>query len=236
LREESETVFMANTSEVIPIPSATVILLRDGSAGLETLLLRRNSRIAFHGGAWVFPGGRIDPEDYPMSAEKDDLAAARQAAVREAQEEAGLSINRDALVWISHWTTPMGRPERYATWFFAAVAGSEAVQIDGSEIHDHRWMQPEHALAAQRTQEIELPPPTFVTLMKLSAYRFAADALTDLAQREPEIFIPRFHKVEGGACTLYAEDAGYETGELQHTGRRHRLWMVESGWRYEKTV
>lgn len=227
---------MANTSEVIPIPSATVILLRDGNAGLETLLLRRNSRIAFHGGAWVFPGGRIDPEDYPPGEQRDDLAAARQAAVREAQEEAGLSINQDALVWISHWTTPVGRPERYATWFFAAAAGSEAVQIDGSEIHDHRWIRPDHALAAQRTQEIELPPPTFVTLTKLAAYRSASAALVDLARKEPEVFTPRFHKVEGGACTLYAEDAGYEAGELYHSGRRHRLWMVESGWRYEKTV
>lgn len=227
---------MSNTSEVMPIPSATVILLRDGGAGLETLLLRRNSRIAFHGGAWVFPGGRIDPEDYPLRAMKDDLAAARQAAVREAREEAGLSINRDALVLISHWTTPVGRPERYATWFFAAVAGSEAVQIDGSEIHDHRWMQPDHALTAQQTQEIELPPPTFVTLTKLSVYRSTADALTELARREPEVFAPRYHKVDGGACTLYAEDAGYETGELHHSGKRHRLWMVESGWRYENTL
>ena len=39
--------------------AATVVLLRDGAGGLETLLLRRNSRIAF-GGMWVFPGGRVD--------------------------------------------------------------------------------------------------------------------------------------------------------------------------------
>jgi 8-oxo-dGTP pyrophosphatase MutT (NUDIX family) len=227
---------MANTAEVIPIPSATVVLLRDGSAGLETLLLRRNSRIAFHGGAWVFPGGRIDPEDYSSGSPPDVLAAARQAAVREAQEEAGLAITLESLVWISHWTTPAGRPERYATWFFVAAAGPESVRIDGGEIHDHRWMRPDQALAAQRTQEIELPPPTFVTLTKLSAYRSATEALSAFARKEPEIFTPRFHKVEGGACTLYAEDGGYETGELHHAGRRHRLWMVDGGWRYENTV
>jgi len=227
---------MANTSEIIPIPSATVILLRDGNAGLETLLLRRNSRIAFHGGAWVFPGGRIDPEDYPSGRPHDDLIAARSAAVREAREEAGLAVALDSLAWIAHWTTPVGRPERYSTWFFVAAAGSEAVQIDGSEIHDHRWMRPEHALGAQRTQEIELPPPTFVTLTKLRAYPSVSTALTDLARKEPEIFTPRYHKVDGGACTLYVEDAGYETGELHHSGRRHRLWMVDSGWRYENIV
>jgi 8-oxo-dGTP pyrophosphatase MutT (NUDIX family) len=49
------------------IPAATVVLLRDAAGGLETLMLRRNSKLAFAGGAWVFPGGRIDPEDYPAA-------------------------------------------------------------------------------------------------------------------------------------------------------------------------
>ena len=38
--------------------AATVILLRDGESGLETLMLRRDSKIAF-GGMSVFPGGRL---------------------------------------------------------------------------------------------------------------------------------------------------------------------------------
>ena len=38
---------------------------RRAPTGVETLMLRRNSKLAFAGGAWVFPGGRIDPEDYP---------------------------------------------------------------------------------------------------------------------------------------------------------------------------
>ena len=48
------------------IPAATVILLRDidGDGKPEVLMLRKNSKIAF-GGMWVFPGGRIDPEDFP---------------------------------------------------------------------------------------------------------------------------------------------------------------------------
>ena len=44
------------------IPAATVVLLRDGAQGMETLMLRKNSKIAF-AGMWVFPGGRIDVED-----------------------------------------------------------------------------------------------------------------------------------------------------------------------------
>ena len=47
------------------MPAATVVLLRDTPDGVETLMLRRDTELAFAGGAWVFPGGRIDPEDYP---------------------------------------------------------------------------------------------------------------------------------------------------------------------------
>ena len=49
-----------------PVHAATVILLRDTGRGPETLMLRRNSKIAF-GGMWVFPGGRVDPADGPVS-------------------------------------------------------------------------------------------------------------------------------------------------------------------------
>jgi 8-oxo-dGTP pyrophosphatase MutT (NUDIX family) len=226
---------MANISPVTPIPSATVILLRDTENSLETLLLRRNSKIAFHGGAWVFPGGRIDPEDHP--AGKEDLfTAARQAAVREAQEEAGLTIAIEGLTWLSHWTTPEGRPERYSTWFFIAASKQhDAVQIDGDEIHDHRWMAPHEALAAQRTGEIELPPPTFVTLTKLSAHQTTGSALSVFSAREPEIFVPRYKRVPEGFCSLYQDDVGYPDIDLDRPGRRHRLWMIESGWRYENS-
>lgn len=36
--------------------AGTAVILRDGPEGLETLLLRRNAKLAFAGGAWVFPG------------------------------------------------------------------------------------------------------------------------------------------------------------------------------------
>jgi 8-oxo-dGTP pyrophosphatase MutT (NUDIX family) len=44
-------------------PASTVVLARPGSDGVEVLLLRRPLRSGFAGGAWVFPGGRVDPAD-----------------------------------------------------------------------------------------------------------------------------------------------------------------------------
>ncbi len=85
---------LRETRQEVPeaIPAATVILLRDGPDGIETLMLRRNSKLEFAGGMWVFPGGRVDPEDYPPDAPDDVEAAVRVAAAREAEEEAGLAL------------------------------------------------------------------------------------------------------------------------------------------------
>ncbi|CAN5791726.1 NUDIX domain-containing protein [soil metagenome] len=44
-------------------PASTVVLARQGGDGVEVLLLRRPLRSGFAGGAWVFPGGRVDTAD-----------------------------------------------------------------------------------------------------------------------------------------------------------------------------
>ncbi len=210
-------------------PAATVVLLRDARDALEVLLLRRSSKLAFHGGAWVFPGGRIDPEDAGAGG---DAGAARRAAAREAREEAGLEVDPEALVQISHWTTPEGLPKRFATWFFMACADATPVRVDGGEIHAHRWMTPAEALEARRAGEIELPPPTFVTLSTLAPLRSAADALARARAAAPVVYLPRFIPVEGGAISLYPDDAGWAARDPARSGPRHRLLMLENGWRY----
>ena len=225
-------------SDTVPAaPAATVILLRDarnGPPGVEALLLQRQTKTAFHGGAWVFPGGHIDPEDHDPDAPDDMLAAARTAAVRETAEEAGLRIDPDTLAYFSHWTTPLVRPRRFSTWFFVAPAGDEGVRVDGREISAHRWLRPAAALAARHAGEIELPPPTYVSLTTLTAFESVAAALAFVRGRDPDVFFPKLEKVEGDYCSLYQDDAGYETASVHVPGARHRLWMLRDGWRYER--
>ena len=55
-------------SEVELRDAATVLILRDGQRdadgdALEVFMLRRNLNSDFVGGAYVFPGGAVDPED-----------------------------------------------------------------------------------------------------------------------------------------------------------------------------
>ncbi len=221
-------------AQVPALPAATVVLLRDGARGLEVLYLRRSAQVDFHGGAWVFPGGRLDPQDYPADAREDLERAARRAAVREAREESGLEVHADDLVHFAHWTTSQGAPKRFSTWFFAGCADGDAVRVDGGEISDARWLRPDEALAAQRAREMELPAPTFVTSLGLSAFADAKAVLAAWSARPPEPFLPRIHAHAEGRVSLYQQDTAYADGDLDRSGPRHRLWMLKSGWRYER--
>ena len=51
------------TDSALAVPAATTVLPRDTPEGLETLMSRRSSKLNFAAGMWVFPGGRVDPED-----------------------------------------------------------------------------------------------------------------------------------------------------------------------------
>lgn len=83
-------------------PAATVVLLRDAAVGPEVLLLQRLRTAGFVPGAYVFPGGRVDPaDDSPaLLAWCDGVAVAgpapmfRLAALRETFEETGVLLAR----------------------------------------------------------------------------------------------------------------------------------------------
>ncbi|WP_040337496.1 NUDIX hydrolase [Candidatus Blastococcus massiliensis] len=91
-----------------PRQAATVLLVRDGSAGLEVYLLRRTTGMPFAGGMTAYPGGGVDERDGdtqigwagPSPAEWAsafgcDERLARElvcAAVRETFEEAGVLL------------------------------------------------------------------------------------------------------------------------------------------------
>ena len=219
------------------IPAATVVLLRDAPGGLETLMLRRNSKLAFAGGAWVFPGGRIDPEDYPggdVSTDDEQVAqAARTAAVREAEEEAGLVVDPAGLVWFAHWTPGPIAPRRFATWFFMAQAPEGAVTVDDGEIHEHLWIPPAQAVARRDAGEIELIPPTWMTLRLLCEQPTVDATLAAARAREPQIYVTHIARVDGGIASIWQGDAAYDDLDTSRPGPRNRLLMLDDGWRVE---
>lgn len=223
----------ADTPELAIHPAATVVLVRDGDAGLEVLMLQRRRELAFYGGAWVFPGGRVDADDARAAGASDPESVARIAAVRETREEAGLTLTPGALTPFARWVTPPMRTRRFDTWFFAHPCPSDDIQIDRGEIQAHRFYRPADALGARDAGHIELAPPTFVTLSTLATHRTAAEAFDALTASAVAEFTPRPIEVPGGSVHLYEGDAGYEGRDPSAVGPRHRITAVGDRWRYE---
>lgn len=82
-------------------PAASLIVFRKGPTGPQFLMTRRSERLAFGGGAIVFPGGRVDEADFDLARSLPgdaDWAAAIVACVRETLEETGLLVGASAPV------------------------------------------------------------------------------------------------------------------------------------------
>ena len=217
-------------TDVAPlVPASTVVLARDAADGVEVLMLRRNSKLAF-GGMWVFPGGRVDDPDRASGDHEVDWA--RAAAVREAHEETGLEVDASSLIAFSHWIPPEIAPRRFSTWFFLARAPRGDVVVDMGEIHEHMWTRPGDAIARRDAGEIELVPPTWVTLHWLATF-----TTVDQAQRsvlQPEVYATRVGRLDGTPVVMWGRDSAYESGELGRGGPRHRLVMGDV-WNYERS-
>ena len=85
-----------------PIPSATILILRDGPTGLETFMVVRHHQIDFASGALVFPGGKVDAGDYDVrnycdgvDSIEDNSVGMMAGAIREAFEECGVLLARE---------------------------------------------------------------------------------------------------------------------------------------------
>jgi len=86
-----------------PVAAATIMLLRDGTQGLEVFMVVRHHQIDFASGALVFPGGKADPQDSDprvlsrlsgYDSPSDEQSMLRAAAIREAFEESGILLAR----------------------------------------------------------------------------------------------------------------------------------------------
>lgn len=237
------------------IPAATIIPLREGSTGLELLMLRRDSELRFAGGMWVFPGGRIDPEDFPAPPSEpapthDELeAAARVAVTRELAEEAGVPIEASTIRRWSQWTPPP-RAEatedlvrhRFTTAFYVGVVigDTDAVTIDDGEIREHRWVSATEMLELHAAGEVTMVPPTFVTLEHLAPMRSTAEVLMGApggrnGPAEVEHFSTRVGTTGEGWAALYHGDVAYDSLDMAAEGPKHRLWVDQLPWRYERT-
>lgn len=221
-----------------PRPAATLLLLRDGRAGLEVLMVARAREVDFASGALVFPGGRVEAADAALAPPQDPLGAFRVAAIRETFEECGVLLARPgvlpggvggfraalargglvpdagALVHFAHWITPAHSPKRYDTHFFLAraPAGQDAVH-DGREAVEAVWVRPEEALAEAEAGRRTLVFPTRLNLRRLAGFGSVAAALSAAAATPVVTALPEPETDGQGRVFLrIPEAAGYGGG------------------------
>ncbi len=160
----------AGTSDApppLPRDAATLALLRDGVSGLEVLLLKRHGLSDAFGGAYVFPGGKLDDADSDWrTATSVDSAAADLhgrlgepaltagrasglfvAACREAFEEAGVLLATGAQ---QHHVLQMQELVRSGTTFYAALATLGLRLHTEGMVPWTRWITPVSPMVGSR--------------------------------------------------------------------------------------
>ena len=216
-----------------PRASATVVLLRDDRGlGLEVFLLRRHTASAVLGGAYVFPGGKLDEAD-GRSAWHQQLDAAEQArlhaalgesdltpagalalyvaAVREMQEECGVRMTPADLQPWTRWITPV-QPSvtnrRFDTRFFMArLPHEQEPKHDDVEAVASLWLTPREALQRYWTRELSLAPPQIMTLAGLCAHDSVASVWAQACQQRPPRILPEPFDEAGVRTLCYPGDA-----------------------------
>ncbi|HUQ25179.1 MAG TPA: MBL fold metallo-hydrolase [Burkholderiales bacterium] len=123
----------------------------------------------------------------PLNAES--LMHYRKRPFVELLENEDLYIPVDAVAYYGHWITAPGRPRRFDTRFFIAVAPEGQTGSHDAEetIHDV-WITPREALERGARNEIELVPATQNTLQDLKTFKTAREAVEAVRARpEPEV-------------------------------------------------
>lgn len=191
--------------------AASVLVVREGDAGPELLVVERAAQARFLPGYVAFPGGAVDPGDRALATRwfGDPAHAPRATALRELLEEVGLALTADGarsadpeeplatidrrppaptdLVEIARWLAPPDVPVRFDAHFYVALAaGDPDLRADGREVARAWWMNPSRLLDGWSRGDHRLYWPTWFTVVQLAACGSAAEVLAvRIDTREP---------------------------------------------------
>lgn len=213
-----------------PRPASTVLLLRDEpEGGFSVFMVQRSLSARFMPGAYVFPGGAVDPEDANNEAhwggldmtEAFDLFGGQMtgrdavahlvAAAREVHEEVGVRLPAlRAMRAHSHWITPEVETRRFDTWFLVVrlPEGADPVHDDGETIAS-RWVDPKDALARYGEGDLVMAPPTYYTIWDLARFASAEAVIEEAALRSVPPVLPHFEQVGERMALLLPGDPLY---------------------------
>lgn len=119
--------------------AATLVLLRDGAGGVEVLMVRRQRAASFMADAFVFPGGRTEPDDggdFALSAARE---AFEEAGVLLAVDEAGAPARTRDAAWVEEARRAVHKGDKR----FGALLAEQGLRVDTSGCrYFARWVTP----------------------------------------------------------------------------------------------
>jgi 8-oxo-dGTP pyrophosphatase MutT (NUDIX family) len=162
-----------------PRDAVSVIPVRQGAGELEVFVQHRALTMDFAAGAVVFPGGRVDPVDRVVAAERR-IDVMRACGVREVAEETGARIDPRALLDWDRWITPVRYPKRFDVRFFLLPVerGGEFTHRTAEARHSE-WVSVPDLVHAVESGRLSMVPPTRTIIDELSALA-TLDALVAL--------------------------------------------------------
>lgn len=234
------------TLKEAPVDAATVILLRDSTDDIEVLLLCRGKSKTVMNKAWVFPGGKLDPEDFasqntvnelslPASEmlnepalDADRACALFNAACRETFEETGVKLRVTDLVPWSRWITPnepaVMKKRFDARFFVAAMPEGQIALHDGSEATDSAWHTPRGAITNYINHQLTLAPPQIMTLVALCEFRDVESCVKFARTADTYCIEPGVLKAANGRTLVYPGDTEHRNPHKQMPGPTRLLW------------
>lgn len=149
-----------------PIPAAAVAFVRDTERGIEVYLSRRPAHFRYYPGAFVFPGGRLDPDDTDIKA----------TARREVREEIGIEIDTKLLVPLRNIHTSAHAGPVYHMLTFAYPADGEFnTNLNPEEVDEEIWIAAREAIA-----RFELPYQIRAAVFTIAQFHTVSELLGTL--------------------------------------------------------
>ena len=133
-----------------PKDAATLILVRRDTTQPRVLMGKRSAGHAFMPEKYVFPGGRVDPQD-GKAVSYCEFAPQQERLLRIQTRRKPRAFGLTPLTFIGRAITPPYRPKRFDARFFMANAEEALIDerppVDGAELSDLQWVTLKDALA-----------------------------------------------------------------------------------------
>ncbi len=124
----------------------------------------------------------------------------------------GLALRADLLRPWAHWITPELEPRRYDTRFFvAALPPGQLTRDVGGEADATMWLTPAAAVKLHEQGELDMLPPTIITLQELAEYATTSEVLSAAAGRDIAPVLPRIVVSGDQVELLLPHEEGYQT-------------------------